>query len=83
MLTPKKIVSFVALGCVVVVGGFLHDLMFAGIPYQDPPPEVLARYNFHSMVAGCLYMAGFGIIFLSMILFFARIILKRFRNGES
>ena len=25
--------------------GFIYDLIFAGIPYQDPTPEMTQKYN--------------------------------------
>jgi hypothetical protein len=39
-------------GLLLMVGGFVYDVMFAGIPYQDPTPEMSARYAFH---AHCLH----------------------------
>jgi len=52
------------LGIVIVVTGFVYDVLFAGIPYQDPTPELQARYDFHSSVANILYKTG-GIVFLA------------------
>lgn len=37
--------------------------MFAGIPYQDPTPELQSRWDFHKSVAGILYISG-SIVFL-------------------
>jgi hypothetical protein len=83
MLTTKITVSLIVLGCVVVVAGFFYDVMFAGIPYQDPTPELLAHYSFHASVAGYIYKSGFGIIvlgaILSIIRFGARHSMKRGR----
>ena len=47
----------------IVMSGFVYDVVFAGIPYQDPTPELQARYDFHSAVAESLYTTG-GTIFL-------------------
>jgi hypothetical protein len=58
MLTSRKILLVIVLGCMVLTGGFLYDIMFAGIPLQDPPPELLARYNLHASIAGHLYKGG-------------------------
>ncbi len=49
------------------MSGFVYDVLFAGIPYQDPTPELQARYDFHSSVAGWFYKAG-GILFLAGLL---------------
>jgi hypothetical protein len=45
-------------GLLIFVTGFLYDVMFAGIPYQDPTPELRAAYAFHSAVASFLELAG-------------------------
>jgi hypothetical protein len=57
----KRLIQTIAillLGILIVISGFVYDAMFAGIPYQDPTPELQARYDFHSSVAGVFYQAG-------------------------
>jgi len=76
MLTTKIIVSLIVLGGIVVVAGFFYEVTFAGIPYQDPPPELLARYRFHASVAGYIYMSGFGIIVLGVVLSIIRFVTR-------
>jgi hypothetical protein len=34
-----------AVGLLVVAVGFAYDIAFAGIPFQDPPPELQRRYD--------------------------------------
>lgn len=46
---------FLGVGLLLLIGGFVYDLTFAGIPYQDPTPEMSARYAYHSRVAGMIY----------------------------
>lgn len=46
------------LGIVIVLSGLVYDVMFAGIPYQDPTPELQASYSFHASVAGIIYRTG-------------------------
>ena len=58
-----KTIGLPVIGFGIVLTGFVYDVMFAGIPYQDPTPELQARYNFHSSVAGLFYKAG-GILLL-------------------
>jgi hypothetical protein len=53
-----KTIGVALLGLMIVVTGFVYDVLFAGIPYQDPTPELQARYDFHSFVAGWFYKAG-------------------------
>jgi len=58
-----RVIALPALGLAVVEVGFLCDVLFAGIPYQDPTPALQARWELHRSVADVLYGAG-GIIFL-------------------
>jgi hypothetical protein len=45
---------------VIIVCGYVYDLFFAGIPYQDPTSEMSARYALHSGIAATIYTIGFG-----------------------
>jgi hypothetical protein len=47
-------------GLCVLVAGFLYDVKFAGIPYQDPTPEMSASYGRHSLIASTLCFIGAG-----------------------
>ena len=58
-----KITGIPVLGLLIVLAGFTYDVIFAGIPYQDPTPELQARYDFHSFIAGLFYKTG-GIVLL-------------------
>jgi predicted MFS family arabinose efflux permease len=58
-----KVIAVPLLGLLIVLTGFVYDVIFAGIPYQDPTPEMQARYEFHSSVAGWIQLSG-GILFL-------------------
>ncbi len=53
----------VGLAILLLVAGLAYDVMFAGIPYQDPTPEMSARYAFHSRIASVFYVLG-GVTFL-------------------
>jgi hypothetical protein len=50
-------------GLLVVVVGFFYDVSFAGIPYQDPTPEMSARYAYHAHIAATIRSIG-GVVFL-------------------
>ena len=50
----------IAAGICLLVFGIVYDVMFAGIPYQDPTPEMSARYARHSGIASVLRWAGVG-----------------------
>jgi hypothetical protein len=56
-----------AVGLLVVAVGFAYDIAFAGIPFQDPPPELQRRYDRDARVAariesfgGYITLAGGG-----------------------
>lgn len=55
------------IGVVVVLSGLVYDVMFAGIPYQDPTPELQANYVFHASIAGVLYKSGAIIILVGLL----------------
>ena len=52
---------FIVLGLIIIFGGFVYDVLFAGIPYQDPTPEMLASYNFHAQIASIIRWSGMAI----------------------
>jgi hypothetical protein len=45
-------------GILLVFGGIIYDILYAGIPYQDPTPEMSARYAYHSHIASNYYKIG-------------------------
>jgi hypothetical protein len=55
------------LGLFVFCAGLGYDVIFAGIPYQGPTPELRARYAFHSGVALSLELAGLGAFGLGLL----------------
>ena len=54
-------------GIIVILFGFVYGSIFAGIPYQDPTPEMSANYNFHSIVSNIILVIGLGSLFLGML----------------
>jgi hypothetical protein len=55
------------LGILVTLAGFGYDLTFAGIPYQDPTPEMAARFRFHSRVARAIEFGGLAVLLLGIL----------------
>lgn len=51
-------IGLVVLGLIAIFSGFLYDVVYAGIPYPDPTPAMLASYNFHSQVASIIRWGG-------------------------
>ena len=58
-----KTLAAPGIGTLIVMSGFVYDVVFAGIPYQDPTPELQARYDFHRAVGDAIYTTG-GVVFL-------------------
>jgi hypothetical protein len=48
----------IVVGFVLIITGFVYNIVFAGIPYQDPPPELVARYNMHATIAQTITTTG-------------------------
>ena len=54
-------VMLIAVGFLLLLGGFIYDVMFAGIPYQDPTPELAADYARHARIASAIRRLGVGV----------------------
>jgi protein-S-isoprenylcysteine O-methyltransferase Ste14 len=52
----------IAAGLLLVVFGFAYDVMYAGIPYQDPPPEIAAEYARQAGIASTIRLFGAGFV---------------------
>jgi hypothetical protein len=57
----------ILMGILTVIGGFLYDVIFAGIPYQDPTPEMSARYDHHAGIASVLRWSGVALCVFGMV----------------
>ena len=45
-------------GGFLVTTGFLYDLVFAGLPYQDPSVDQQVAWNFHKSIAENVILTG-------------------------
>ena len=72
-------IIFIAAGLSLLLGGFTYDLTFAGIPYQDPTPEMSARFDFHKRIAITIYLSGVGSFLLGALAGISRWVVRRFR----
>jgi cytochrome bd-type quinol oxidase subunit 2 len=52
---------------IVILFGFVYASIFAGIPYQDPTPEMSANYKFHSSISNIILVIGLGTLLLGMV----------------
>jgi uncharacterized protein involved in cysteine biosynthesis len=73
LLTLLSFIPLVA-GVTVFGVGFLYDALYAGIPYQDPPPDLERRYQANSKVAsriegwgGNLILLGIGVVVVNQV----------------
>lgn len=57
-MNPRRSVLFAIVGLGFALLGFIYDLSLAGLPYQDPTPEMQARWVFHGNVAGWITTLG-------------------------
>jgi len=65
---PLMLILLVGLlGLGLLFGGFAYDVMFAGIPYQDPTPELAQSYARNARIASYLMRAGLGLMGLSVV----------------
>lgn len=81
-MKPYLPLLLLGLGVFLIAGGFAYDVLFAGIPYQDPTPEMSARYAHHAHVASTIEIVGgsaflLGTVFGLMQLALHRIAWKR------
>ena len=53
-------------GLLLVIMGFLYDVAFAGIPYQDPTPAMQARYELNQKIAQGAMGMGLVLIILGL-----------------
>lgn len=50
--------AMIVLGAAIMITGFFYDVLFAGIPFQDPTPELQASYRYHAAVASVIEVTG-------------------------
>lgn len=53
----RPLITFL-IGTAILILGFLYFVVFAGIPYQDPPQYLLERYAFHTQVSNVIMLVG-------------------------
>lgn len=58
-VSPGKLV---VLGAALVIVGFLYDVMFAGLPFQDPTPTMQEQWLRKKDIANKLVLTGFVVL---------------------
>lgn len=57
----KKIIQVIAvLEGILVIAGLYFTVVKAGLPYQDPTPEMVAQYERDTGIGMVLLLAGLG-----------------------
>ncbi len=50
----------IAAGAFLMLFGFVYLAIFAGVPYQDPTPEMSASYTLHTRIGFTIFFCGAG-----------------------
>lgn len=61
-------VILIVSGLLLGGAGVLYDVVFAGIPYPDPTPEMQASYDRHALIARVMELAGAADFALGLVL---------------
>lgn len=72
--------ALVIAGLCLLVLGFGYDLVFAGLPYQDPTPQMQAEWTRHKTVASVIESMGFGLVFVGASVALVRWVRGRLRG---
>lgn len=76
-MKKKLHICIAAAGVIFFVVGFWYAVVAAGLPYQDPTPDMLEQYNRDLQTGNILMIAG-GIIELSEFIYWGVTGLRRF-----
>ena len=57
-------ITLIIAGILIIIVGFVYDVLIAGVPYQDPTPALMARYEFHSRIASIIRWSGLGVFMI-------------------
>jgi len=60
-------VLLILLGLGIILSGLCYDVFFAGIPFQDPTPELMAQYAFHARIAAIIRGTGLAFILVGLL----------------
>lgn len=67
-------------GVALVISGFAYDLSFAGLPYQDPTPEMQKIWLLHKRIADVIIITGTAFFVLGFVWSISRMIMRLSRN---
>jgi len=68
------------ISCITIIVGFYFSFIKAGIPYQDPTPELTKRYTFYMNLGDTILLIGFIALLVSISLW---IIIAQLKKRKS
>lgn len=80
MFLRKAFDKLIIKGLLIYILGHVYFMVTEGIPYQDPTPEMLQKYNFHFTVGNRISDLGLIIMALGILTFLVRKVKVKF-NG--
>ncbi|MCX7747744.1 MAG: hypothetical protein N2645_12785 [Clostridia bacterium] len=66
----------IILGVVLILLGFIYEGILAGIPYQDPTPELLQKYMHYVNIGQTFYKFAFPMLLAGLLIILIQKILK-------
>ena len=57
----------IAIGIIIIAIGFLYDLMFAGIPPQDAPIELMEKYKQNAFISDVIIKFGLFVTLIGIV----------------
>ncbi len=74
-------VILMMLGGLIILAGFVYDILFAGIPYQDPTESMLANYRHHASLAASIRWSGMTFLCMGACITMCRMLFRLVSGG--
>lgn len=52
----------IKIGLALIIAGFIYEMVFAGVPYQDPTEEMVIRYNRNEFISMTIMQIGLAVL---------------------
>ena len=77
LVRTAKLLALPFIGMGLIVAGFMYDVIFAGIPYQDPTPALEAKWQMHKQIAGIIASTGLIIALVGIVVSIVAIVRQK------
>ena len=57
----------IKIGLALIVAGFVYEMVFAGVPYQDPTEEMVIRYNRNEFISMTIMQLGLAALIIGIL----------------